>query len=171
METQIDTTSPQNKFVLTLPMFLLIVLGILIVLISGLTIYKLKLEKVVSPSKITDDSLATNSVFSQAVLDQIAETAKTNSKLIQKSSIQQQIEGTITQIGDNTWTLKNDDQAMTITNKSKNKIFYYLRSTKPGTQSKEVNAQELKIGDKVIVTQAIDLKTGNPTILSFSIKR
>lgn len=91
-----------------------------------------------------------------------------------KAFIQQQLEGTLKIIDENSWTIEAEGKALTLVNQGTNKVrLTKLPKTATGSTKilvpVEIKATDLKIGDLVSITQVIDWQTGKVTITGITV--
>lgn len=96
-------------------------------------------------------------------------------QFIKKAFIQQQIEGTLKAVTENSWTLEEKGKTLTLASQDTNKIrFTKLPKIATGSSTKtisptEIKPEEVKIGDLVSITQIIDWQTGKVTITGITV--
>lgn len=95
-------------------------------------------------------------------------------QFVKKAFIQQQIEGTLKIIDENSWTIETEGKTLTLVNRNNNKIRYIKIPTVATGSAKvliptEIKAADLKIGDLLSITQMIDWQTGKVTITGITV--
>lgn len=96
-------------------------------------------------------------------------------QFIKKAFIQQQIEGTLKAVSENSWTLEEKGKTLTLASQDTNKIrFTKLPKIATGSSTKtisptEIKPEEVKIGDLVSITQIINWQTGQVTITGITV--
>ena len=109
-----------------------------------------------------------------AGLETIKSMTETYPNLIKGMIIQQQIEGTLKDITNNSWTLEQDGQTITLTQGIITPVQYY-KLPKIATNSAklsvpvDIKATDIKTGDRVVIYQILDYQTGKTTVTSVTL--
>ncbi|MDO8576786.1 MAG: hypothetical protein Q7R82_00420 [Candidatus Daviesbacteria bacterium] len=96
-------------------------------------------------------------------------------QFIKKAFIQQQIEGTLKTVTENSWILEAKGKTLTLVSQGANKIRYTkLPKTATGSSTQaiiltEIKPEEMKVGDLVSINQIIDWQTGKVTITGITV--
>lgn len=96
-------------------------------------------------------------------------------QFIKKAFIQQQIEGTLKAVSENSWTLEEKGKTLTLANQGTNQVrFTKLPKIATGSSTKtvsptEIKPEEVKIGDLLSISQMIDWQTGKITITGITV--
>lgn len=95
-------------------------------------------------------------------------------QFIKRTIIQQQIEGTLKIIDENSWTIETEGKTLTLVNRNSNKIRYIKVPAVATGSAKiliptEIKAADLEIGDLVSITQIIDWQTGQVIVTGITV--
>lgn len=106
-------------------------------------------------------------------VSQAQKEAKDYSELVKKTSIQQSIEGVISTITNTTLTIESNGQSLQLLNEGSKTVYAKLpkdasSSSKPVT-AVPIKAEEVKVGDKVLVIRNLDSETGSSTIVAVTV--
>ena len=116
-----------------------------------------------------------SSVQSASGIRTAQEYANNYPQLVKQTFIQQQIQGTLTMINDNNWTIEAGGRSLTLSNQGANKVYITkLPKVASGSAQKvvsptEIKPQDLKVGNEVVINLLIDWQTGKVTIVGITV--
>lgn len=172
-----DQTAPQPEVIISqspLPKKKLIILGGLIFL--AIILFSLSYFKIINfKTASTPTPIASIPQSNEATGLQKAKQLSTDyPQMVKRAFIQQQLQGTIKAVSENSWTIEKDGKTITLTNQTTNKVRFVKQSPSASGSAKiliakEIKPEEVKPGDSVLIDQMTDWQSGQSTVTSITV--
>lgn len=149
---------------------------IILIVALGVGIYYMTFNKSPKAEKQTiSNSLSSNTGSSPSLgYTKAQNLAKNYSSLVIRTTIQQQINGKLKAKGENSWTIENKGQVLTLTQTDKKRKISFSSlpaSSSAGVKPVEINPEAIQVGDTIFVTQGIDFLSGESTIYGILVRK
>lgn len=168
-------TPPTEEPKTPLPKKLIVLVGIILLLITLFSLYYFKIISFNQPTPKTPPPIASIPQSNEVPGLQKAKQLSTDyPQMIKMAFIQQQFQGTLKTVSENSWTIEAGGKSLTLTSQTNNKIRLVKQSKSASGSAnliaaKVIKPEEMNPGDLVLIDQVTNWQTGQSIVVSITV--